>query len=122
MVTTWTVSAGSARSDRKYSLGAITPGLTYSSCECDNCNDQDEETAPVVCASYAVGGGFSAFAEYLALETSRNGVADDETLLTSGITLGFRPVFGIAVVRRHLISTFGGPKAAEYVSGDHHSE
>ena len=80
--TGWTVGA-------KYSLGAITPGITYSSMECDNCDDQDEETALVVGASYAVGGGLSVFAEYLAMETTRNGVADDDTLLMSGVTLGF---------------------------------
>ena len=80
--TGWTVGA-------KYSLGAITPGITYSSLECDNWEDQDEETALVLGASYAVGGGLSVFAEYLAMETTRNGVADDETLLMSGITLGF---------------------------------
>ena len=80
--TGWTIGA-------KGSLGAITPGITYSSLECDNCDDQDEETALVIGASYAVGGGFSAFAEYLALETTRNGVADDETILMSGVTLGF---------------------------------
>ena len=73
----------------KYSLGAITPGITYSSLECDSCDDQDEETALMVGASYAVGGGLSAFAEYLAMETTRNGVADDDTLLMSGVTLGF---------------------------------
>jgi hypothetical protein len=80
--TGWTVGA-------KYSLGAITPGITYSSMECDNCDDQDEETALVIGASYAVGGGLSAFAEYLGMETTRNGVADDETILMSGVTLGF---------------------------------
>ena len=57
--------------------------------ECDNCEDQDEETALVIGASYAVGGGLSAFAEYLSMETTRNGVADDETILMSGVTLGF---------------------------------
>ena len=80
--TGWTVGA-------KYSLGAITPGITYSSMECDNCDDQDEETALVIGASYAVGGGLSAFAEYLGMETTRNGVADDETILMSGVSLGF---------------------------------
>lgn len=80
--TGWTVGA-------KYSLGAITPGITYSSLECDNCEDNDEETALVVGASYAVGGGLSAFAEYLAMETTRDGEADDETLLMSGVIVSF---------------------------------
>ena len=86
--TGWTVGA-------KYSLGAITPGITYSSLERDAYVDGDdnnaaiEETALVLGASYAVGGGFSAFAEYIALESTEGGVADDETILMSGVTLGF---------------------------------
>lgn len=64
-------------------------GTTYSGLEYDDCDDQDEETALVIGASYAVGGGFSAFAEYFALETTRNGAADDETILMLGVTLGF---------------------------------
>ena len=87
--TGWTVGA-------KYSLGAITPGITYSSLERDAYTDSDgdanaaiEETALVIGANYAVGGGFSAFAEYIALESTEGGVADDETILMSGVTLGF---------------------------------
>ncbi|MCY3703435.1 MAG: porin [Rhodospirillales bacterium] len=80
--TGWTVGA-------KYSLGAITPGITYSSLECDSCDDQNEETALVVGASYAVGGGLGVFVEYLGLERTQDGVSDDETLLMSGVTLGF---------------------------------
>ena len=87
--TGWTVAA-------KYSLGAITPGITYSSLERDAYTDSDgeanaaiEETALVIGANYAVGGGFSAFAEYIALESTEGGVADDETILMSGVTLGF---------------------------------
>ena len=83
--TGWTVGA-------KYSLGAITPAITYSSLDCDGCGglgENIEETVLVIGASYAVGGGFSAFAEYLALESTEDGVTDDETLLMSGVTLGF---------------------------------
>ena len=87
--TGWTVGA-------KYSLGAITPGITYSSLERDAYTDSDgdanaaiEETALVIGANYAVGGGFSAFAEYISLESTEGGVADDETILMSGVTLGF---------------------------------
>ena len=87
--TGWTIGA-------KYSLGAITPGITYSSLERDAYTDSDgdanaaiEETALVIGANYAVGGGFSAFAEYIALESTEGGVADDETILMSGVTLGF---------------------------------
>ena len=72
--TGWTVGA-------KYSLGVITPSITYSSLECDNCDDQDEETALVIGASYAVGNELGAFAEYLAMETTRNGVTEDDTHL-----------------------------------------
>lgn len=78
----WTVGA-------KYSLGAITPGITYSSLECDSCSDQNEETALVIGASYAVGGGLTAFAEYLGLERTQDGVSDEETLLMSGVILSF---------------------------------
>ena len=73
----------------KYALGAISPGITYSSLECDACSPAVEETALVVGASYAVGGGFSFFAEYLGLESTSGGVADEETILMSGVTLGF---------------------------------
>ena len=80
----------------KYSLGAITPGITYSTVERDAYADDDgtmnaaiEETALVIGASYAVGGGFTAFAEYLAIEATEGGVSDDETILMSGVTLGF---------------------------------
>jgi len=80
----------------KYSLGAITPGITYSTVERDAYANNDgtmnpaiEESALVIGASYAVGGGFSAFAEYLSIETSEGGVDDDESILMSGVTLGF---------------------------------
>ena len=79
----------------KYSLGAITPGFTYSSLERDAYTDGDdenaaiEETVLVIGASYAVGGGFSVFAEYLNLESTEGGVADDETLLMAGAQLAF---------------------------------
>ena len=91
--TGWTVGA-------KYSLGAITPGITYSQMERDAFVDGDgnskaarEETALVIGASYAVGGGLTAFAEYLSLETTDASAgtneAGDETILMSGVTLGF---------------------------------
>ena len=71
----------------KYALGAITPGLTYSQFETDA---GEEATAVVVGASYAVGGGLSVFAEYMGLEyEDKDGMSDDETLLMSGVTLGF---------------------------------
>ena len=39
--------------------------------------------------SHAGGDGFSTFAEYFVLETTMYGVADDETILMSGVNLGF---------------------------------
>ena len=63
--------------------------ITYSSLELDGRDDQNEETAVVIGVSYAFGGGSSAFAEYFALATTRIGVADDEAILMSGVTLGF---------------------------------
>ena len=77
----------------KYSLGAITPGITYSQLEMeDGGKDKPstEETAIVIGATYAVGGGLSVFAEYMGLEVQKAGMAaEDETILMSGVTLGF---------------------------------
>ena len=71
----------------KYSLGAITPGVTYSQFETEA---GGEASAIVVGATYAVGGGFNVFAEYMGLEyEDEAGMSDDETLLMSGVTLGF---------------------------------
>ena len=80
--TGWTVGA-------QQSLRAGTPGITCNSPGCDPRDDLDEETVPVIGASCAPGGGFSAFAEDLALETTSNGGADDEALPTSGVTPPF---------------------------------
>lgn len=55
----------------KYTLGSISPAITYSSQERES--DGTEETAIVLGASYAVGGGLSVFAEYMGLEQN-----DDE--------------------------------------------
>ena len=88
--TGWTVGA-------QQSLRAGTPGITCNSPGCDPRDDLDEETVPVIGASCAVGGGFSAFAEGLAPETTSNGVADDDALATSGVPPGFWLAFGTAV-------------------------
>lgn len=76
----WTVGAN-------YVLGNLKPGITYSSQE--NEATMTEETALVVGATYAVGGGFSFFAEYLGMETEINGAEDDETILMSGVIVSF---------------------------------
>ena len=76
----WTVGAN-------YALGAIKPAITYSSQE--NSMMMIEETALVVGVSYAVGGGVSVFAEYFGIETETKGVSDDETILMSGVIVGF---------------------------------
>ena len=76
----WTVGAN-------YALGAIKPAITYSSQE--NSMMMIEETALVVGVSYAVGGGMSVFAEYFGIETETKGVSDDETILMSGVIVGF---------------------------------
>ena len=77
----------------KYALGAITPGITYSSLEMEDGGagkPSTEETAIVIGATYAVGGGLSVFAEYMGLEVQEAGkAAEDETVLMSGVTLGF---------------------------------
>ena len=67
----------------KYVLGSITPGITYSQQESDSSGS--EETAVVIGASYAVGGGLSVFVEYMGLEKD----ADEETLLMSGAIVAF---------------------------------
>ncbi len=67
----------------KYALGSITPGITYSQQESDSSGS--EETAVVIGASYAVGGGLSVFVEYMGLEKD----ADEETLLMSGASVAF---------------------------------
>ena len=76
----WTVGAN-------YALGNLKPGITYRSQE--NEAKMTEETARVVGASYALGGGFSVFAEYLNMETEIDGVSDDETILMSGAMVSF---------------------------------
>ena len=77
--TGWTVGAQQSRRTG-------TPGITCSSPGCDHRDDLDKETVLVIGANCAPGGGFSAFAEDLALETTSNGGADDEALPTSGVT------------------------------------
>ncbi len=76
----WTVGAN-------YALGAIKPGITYSSQENDMM--KVEETAIVIGASYTVGGGLSVFAEYFGIETEKAGKSDDETILMSGVIVSF---------------------------------
>ena len=73
----------------KYSLGAITPAITYSQLESDK--ENTEESALAIGAGYAVGGGFNVFVEYMALEIDGPGTKydDEDTVLMTGVTLGF---------------------------------
>ena len=71
----------------KYSLGAISPGITYSVQENDMSGE--EETALAIGATYAVGGGFSVFAEYMSLEEDGVTAPTDDTLLMGGAILSF---------------------------------
>ena len=87
----------------KYALGNLTPAITYSSQEREAsagkaatataaataATPAREETALVIGASYAVGGGLSVFAEYLGIEAEMSGMSDDETLLMSGVIVSF---------------------------------
>ena len=66
----------------KYTLGSITPSITYAELETAMGMDQ---SVLAVTSSYEVGGGFSAFVEYVGLEVGD----DDETLLLSGVVLDF---------------------------------
>ncbi len=66
----------------KYTLGAIAPAIAYGQMEN---KDGGDESYLVIGSSYNVGGGLSAFAEYIALEVED----DDETILLSGVRLDF---------------------------------
>jgi hypothetical protein len=71
----------------KYSMGSLTPAITYSQQEDDTTGE--EETALVVGATYAVGGGLSVFVEYMGLEESGGVADDDDTLLMGGVIVAF---------------------------------
>lgn len=71
----------------KYTLGAISPGITYSVQENDMSGE--EETALAIGATYAVGGGFSVFAEYMSLEEDGVAAPTDDTLLMGGAIISF---------------------------------
>ena len=71
----------------KYSLGAISPAITYSVQENDMSGE--EETALAIGATYAVGGGLSVFAEYMSLEEDGIAKPTDDTLLMGGAILSF---------------------------------
>ena len=78
----------------KYSLGAITPGVTYSQQDWDSGEQAGrEESALVIGASYSVGGGLSVFVEYMSIEADymKDGeaVSDDDTLMMSGAIVSF---------------------------------
>ena len=66
----------------KYALGAISPAISYGQMET---SDGEDESFLVVGSGYNIGGGLSAFAEYIALEVED----DDETILLSGVRLDF---------------------------------
>ncbi len=75
----------------KYALGSITPAIAYSAQEMDG--TKEEETALVVGANYAVGGGLSVFVEYMSLEEEGTGAdgmgKDDDSLVMGGIIVSF---------------------------------
>lgn len=78
----------------KYSLGALTPAITYSVQENDR--TKEEETALVAGVGYAVGGGLTVFVEYMSLDedgatytTPAAAAAQDDTLLMAGATVSF---------------------------------
>ena len=71
----------------KYALGNISPGILYTTQEKDSTGE--EETALVIGASYAIGGGMSVMVEYIALDESGGGTDDEDTLLMSAISVAF---------------------------------
>ena len=88
----------------KYALGAITPGITYSVKELEAVRVRGDdgmmmttaypvdETALVVGANYAVGGGLSVFGEYMMVETEGMMDTDDggmrKATMDEGIIMG----------------------------------
>ncbi len=75
----------------KYALGSFTPAVTYSVQKKDG--TKEEETALVVGANYAVGGGMSVFVEYMSLEeegTGDDGTGkNDDSLVMGGVVVSF---------------------------------
>ena len=74
----------------KYAIGSLTPGITYSVVE-DEMTDE-EETALVAGASYAVGGGLTVFAEFMSLDSKNTPVGggpEDDTLVMGGAIVSF---------------------------------
>ena len=66
----------------KYTIGAIAPAISYGQMETSG---GDDESFLVVGSGYNIGGGLSAFAEYINLDVE----GDDETILLSGVRLDF---------------------------------
>ncbi len=77
----WVLSA-------KYALGNISPGVSYNQLENENGGD---ETALILGVNYAVGGGLSVFAEYMAIDVENDTaeMSGEETILVSGATISF---------------------------------
>ena len=75
----------------KYSIGALTPGVVFAVEEFDNMDaDFAEESALILGATYSVGGGLTAFGEYMRIEKDgRVEKSDEDTLLIAGLRLDF---------------------------------
>ena len=71
----------------KYAMGNISPSILYTTQEDDTTGE--EETALVIGASYAIGGGMSVMVEYIALDESGGGTDDEDTLPMSAISVAF---------------------------------
>ena len=72
----------------KYTLGAISPAISYSSADYDA---GGESTYLTVGGTYAVGGGLSVWGEYQDIETTTTGTTADgeDTVMIAGVVVAF---------------------------------
>ena len=81
-----------------YQLGAIKPGVTFSSMELEVKGDggsvKSKGTAVAVGASYAVGGGLSVFAEYMRLDGAFAVTLDEGAAAIVGVPAGTESLSG----------------------------
>ena len=70
----------------KYTLGALSPGIAYSSADNDN---GTESTYLTVGAAYQVGGGLSVWGEYQDIETTGGPSIAEDTVLIAGVAISF---------------------------------
>ena len=70
----------------KYTLGAISPAISYSSADYEA---GGESTYLTVGATYAVGGGLSVWGEYQDIETTGTASDGEDTVMIAGVVVAF---------------------------------